>query len=174
MPFRVAPAAVAVGVALLVTSPGCSAEPAASPPPTVERATDRSRIDQAMVACLRQAGYDAVVAPGAQGGVEWASADEQQAEADRAYQGCLDRLTAEGVLQPSEPLTAVQLDALYDEMLKTEACLAREGIETGTAPSREKFVTEGGQWTPYLEVPADISGQRWDDLLRECPQPGQE
>lgn len=68
-----------------------------------------------------------------------------------------------------EPRTREEFYAIYELLLAQAACLADQGHQVST-PDFQSFLSEGGTWLPYEDVPPPREEDAWEALNRVCPQ----
>lgn len=172
-----------VGISLLLggvvatadSDPNSSNPPARGAEPLVQDgwgspSAERAEVDRALAACLEDAGADAHVIAGVQGGVAWNS-DLTEGEERDLYQTCHRSLLADGLIEEHPPMSEVELREFYAYQLKLADCLTDLGLKIGTPPTEEQFVTSGGLWSPYDDVYPYVTGlPQWDQLQAACPQ----
>lgn len=129
----------------------------------------QDRIDEGMAECLTDKGWPATVDDD-DGGVLWASRDEQQEEAHKAWESCTVQLFELGIMNKPEKATEVSMSDHYDKLLLVKKCLEGEGWEIKSM-SRREYISIGGEWTPDFSVPLDLAKPKRDELERKCPQP---
>lgn len=124
----------------------------------------------ASVTCLTAAGWDAVAN---QYGVSVPSVTvDQREEFQRALDDCERQI---GKFPPEPNKTKAEIGELFDYYVTTTSeCVRDLGYRVGDPPSRDSYIedyyTAEVLWSPYSEVPDDISQEDWDTLNRDCPQ----
>lgn len=118
-----------------------------------------------MVDCLTEAGW--TVSPTGDGGIEMDYPPDQADEYDAAHQKCLAET---GFDRPPAPLSAGELNDLYDHFLEVRNCVVELGYTPERPVSRSDFVDSGGAaWGPYSGV-APSSPEEGAMIQRECPE----
>lgn len=118
----------------------------------------------AFAACLENKGYAATV-------------DESDMSLSWNYSEDIDRecMLEVGELAPL-PLTDAQIRDLYEQELRTKACLEGLEFEVPDPISEDQYVQEyqsssGPSWYAYLGVPEQLGPTEWQSVNDECPQP---
>ncbi len=158
---------------IVLTLSGCVSPPA--PAPT---ATGGSFIDRE-VACLHEAGFDAVVTWN--GGVQ-SPVDLPPAQFQLYLQADRDCSTAVG--NDNLTLSEAQLSQLYDQELVERSCLIEQGYGVDDPPSRQTFIDTwdtGVRWAAWdvsdafdpngFDSDSARSQQLQRDLALVCPPP---
>lgn len=147
------------------------------PPPATKRFAGTSAEHfQALIACVRAAGFVVVEEDDGSGPSFYVDAPvEQQPAADAATNTCRADLGDPG---SGLPPTADQVSSLYDFYLDQRDCLIGMGHPVDEPPSRETFIAtynsnDGTTWFPYRQVAMLVAGQdpaTWAEVNRRCPQ----
>ena len=68
--------------------------------------------------------------------------------------------------------TDEMLEEVYVLQIETLKCLRGQGFEgLSDPPTLQAYLDAGAKWTPYAELPMDISEDKWFAIQEECPQP---
>jgi hypothetical protein len=131
----------------------------------------RAAVDQALAACLEEAGAEAHVVTGVQGGVFWRIDGLSEADERDVYESCRNSLLEDEVIQEQAPLSEAELHEFYGYQVRLAECLADLGWKIDPGPPEEEFVASGGMWSPYDDVYPYVRDLReWDQLQAACPQ----
>jgi hypothetical protein len=124
-----------------------------------------------LAGCLAEKGWTVEVS--ADGGITFEGPDEQLEPYREAKSSCMDEL---GFARPeAPPITLEMLEAAYAMQVDTLQCLRDEGYdELSDPPSLQSYIDANAQWTPYAELPLQISEEDWMQLQVACPQPSLE
>jgi len=142
---------------------GCSS-PSTAPGSAPANREDEAR---AQARCLNDKGWD--VAVGEDFGVSWEGPSAQIEQFQAAVQECRELV---GTSVPQRKLSDEMLRTAYGMQLDTLECLRREGYQGfSEPPTLQAYIDGRGQWTPYSELPLDISEPDWRHILEVCPQP---
>jgi hypothetical protein len=129
-----------------------------------------SREDRAhaQAACLSQKGWDVDIEPDA--GITWEGPVAQRDQYGKALEECRDQMGSGQ--SPDDEVTNEMLRTAYDMQVETLECLRSKGYdELSDPPTLQTYLDANGQWTPYAELPLEISEADWYQLLETCPQP---
>jgi hypothetical protein len=122
-----------------------------------------------MAACLREAGWDAVVDP-ADGGIRLDSLTVEQRPAFQAAEAaCWQEI---GLPPAPEPLSEVEIRDRYQYLLQARQCLMNLGYTISEPPSVDAFIANWSTrpWTPYNEVADVATREQWAEANEKCPQ----
>lgn len=91
------------------------------------------------------------------------------------FRGALKACMQESGTSPNQiPVTPESAADYYDHMLVTKDCLEARGITASEPPSKATFMDDylagRAPWSPYADVPKDLTEAEWEDLNLECPQ----
>lgn len=175
--MRFAPAHAAL-IALLLLACSGGTEPIDESPSEAGPTTTDSEEFQgdpqdylaALVACYREAGWDAEIVDG--DGLRVPSVTEGQRDAfEVTVAECEQQL---GAPPMAPPLDEEQIRDHYDALLEAAECLRQEGIDVEPPPSVERFIdtwdADGGGWHPHQSIDSGAPGD-WEQLNERCPQP---
>lgn len=161
-------AAIAVGAFAVLL---CSCGPGARPPsPSGPRSSDGpDSYFVALAACLREAGWDAVLDPSGQGVSVDSVTGEQRPAFMRARAACTESV---GEPPTVAPLTEAEIRDRYAYLLAARDCLLALGYPVSEPPSEDVFVDSWstGPWSPYADIVDALTPDEWDEANRECPQ----
>lgn len=142
------------------------------------RFVDSSEWLETQLNCLEQAGYPVKATSDGQG-IDFSDIPAAQSAEGSPLYFALYTCQAQYSPDPrdSQPLSDVQLSALYDYYTKTQVpCLEEHGIAVEPAPSRQTFIetyfskTNPG-WLPYDSVDLKtMTDETWGAINRDCPQ----
>lgn len=166
--------------------PGCSVDgppttspdriPSADPAPTTSAvaqptssATEQATFDPetyaiAMVGCLREAGWDAVVNESGDGFSVQSLTPDQHSALESARIACDERV---GPAPPPRQLSDGEIRERYQFLLRVRECLIGAGFDVSEPPSEDAFVDSwaAGPWSPFSEIEMGL-----ERALDECPQ----
>ncbi|MBW9210504.1 hypothetical protein KV100_12650 [Mumia sp. zg.B21] len=124
-----------------------------------------------MQSCLQEAGWKVEIDLEQNGIIADSVTAEQASSFSQAQTECHERV---GKAPNDVPLTPAFAAKTYGHLVEMRQCLADLGYQSSEPPSKAKFVDDmmGGSapWSPFLDVPDDISEIDWHKLLKECPQ----
>lgn len=158
----------------LTTSP--DRIPSADPGPTTSAvarptssATEQATFDPeiyaiAMVGCLREAGWDAVVNESGDGFSVQSVTPDQHSALESARIACDERV---GPAPPPRQLSDGEIRERYQFLLRVRECLIGAGFDVSEPPSEDAFVDSwaAGPWSPFSEIEMGL-----ERALDECPQ----
>lgn len=149
---------------------GCGAPPssptvAPTPDPTVTGETWMAQ----MVGCLRQAGWDVVLAPAGDSYQLPNLSGEQRPAFIEADAACQEQV---GPPPAPEELSEAEIREHYRFLLDARQCLVDLGYSISDPPSEDAFVESWttGPWSPFNEVVEVVSPEEWARINEECPQ----
>lgn len=161
------PLLVAVGVVAVLAS-GCTSEPVVAEPPLVSLQENQREATEAMIDCLREAGWDVAFDP-LTGTTEIELPEEQFAVYSEARNACVEEVEKDF---PISPLTDAQMDEIYDYEVWLSDCLRAEGVPVPSIPSSQAFIDAyraGDPWLSYSFI-GDVDEETYRTLLTACPQ----
>ena len=124
-----------------------------------------------MATCMKDQGWDVRVDVEQNGIISDTLPASQQASFSRGRESCEKQV---GRAPNDVPMTPKLASDMYDHLLQMKDCLKDEGFQSSEPPSRSTFVEDymSGRppWSPFLDVPPDLTDEEWHALLRKCPQ----
>lgn len=121
--------------------------------------------------CLDQLGWKVSVDIEQNGIINDTLPADQRDSFNRDNESCQDQI---GRAPNDVPVTPELASEIYDHLIRMRACLAKRDFSSSEPPSRSVFVDDymsgRAPWSPFLDVPANLSDEDWHELLRECPQ----
>lgn len=160
--------ALALLVTLLASCTGPATD-AEARPPAGQFTTNREWME-AVVACMRAKGWNAVIHPEHEslGFAVPDASGEVRMQIGPDSEACRDQVGP--MPEPPPPLTDELILEYFDKYIEGAACLEAEGITISPPPSPEVFLEQyrsTSPWNPWMQIP----DQQFAALERRCPQP---
>ncbi|MBX9717628.1 MAG: hypothetical protein K2X36_02150 [Microbacteriaceae bacterium] len=153
---------------MAVLASGCTAERATTEPPLVSLQESQRDATQAMVNCLKDAGWDVALDP-VTGSTDIELPEDQFDSYVKARTTCVEAVETQF---PVSPLTDAQMREIYDYEVWLSECLRGEGVTVPEIPSSQAFIDayRGGEpWLSYSFV-GDVNEETYRSLMLACPQ----
>lgn len=139
----------------------------------LENSPFASREDQAQAQAACLAGKGWIVTVSTDGGITYEGPAEQLEPFRAAKEQCAQEVGGANA-GPTE-VTEEMLRTAYSMQVETLECLRGEGYdELSDPPTLQAYLDAHALWTPYSELPLDISEADWLALQETCPQPALE
>ncbi len=162
IPPPVALLSTVVGVVIFLS--GCS-----TGDPSLPGELGGSSVDRDLAECLQDKGWGSEV--GADGGVSTEFDSDQIDQYEAASKECAETIPGIDDAGSVEVTNDLLADG-YALQVDTLECLRAEGYAgLSDAPTLQSYLDSRGSWTPYSELPLDMSETEWIEVQRACPQP---